>query len=602
MPKEFSFIKRFFSYFLLLLIPVLIVGYLYFNNRVQRFGISIQKEQEKEVELKVSQLSDYFRFIESEILTITQQDHVTEIFSGDPMESMHARSYMESYFAGMIRNSGFFDQVRIVCSTGVEHVKVNNLNGNPQIVGPDGYRKIADRYYFEKVASLAEGKIYISRFDLDPEKTSISYPVKPILRIATPIIRAGELYGVFIANIKGHEFFENLRIIGNEYGWETYFLNQKGNFLMGPDPLKEWQTFKDSVNAPVFQDQFSELEIINSDREQNTLRTKYGLFTYYRIDENNFAISDKGNKVMEENWFVVSFLPTKVIAQIQRQLFDFADAVMLISGLLLVIVLSLLFTNNVRKRYEFEQQLINSERDLKLANKTKDKFISILAHDLKNPIASITGFTELIKTNFDGMSQAGRDKVLGAMENATKILIRLIDDVLTWARSQSGSIEVDPEIIFMNKVIDDAVKISALQAAKKDISIKVNCPEEVFAMADQHMIDTVLRNLINNAIKFSHRGSEINIGIKPFRDETKLVMYVQDKGIGIPAKDKKTMFSLDSVKTTPGTEKEAGTGMGLILCKDFIERNGGELWFDSSEGKGSTFYFSLPAYLEDIDE
>lgn len=602
MPGHFSYYKRLLVYFLLLLLPVLVVGFIYYNSRVQQFDLSLRNEQEKEVELKVRQLSDYFRFVESELLTISQQEHVTEIFSDDPSQSEHARYYMEDYFSGMIRHSDFFDQVRIVCPSGIEHVRVNNVNGNPVIVGDDNFRDISDRYYFQRTREIDENQIYISRFDLDPEKTAVTYPVKPILRISTPIIRDGKLYGVFVVNIKGHEFFENLRIIGSEYGWQTYFLNQSGNFLMGPNPLKEWLSFKDSINAPNFSDEFKKVDILNNPREKATFLTTYGLFTYHRIDKTNFAVSQNGSKLMEENWYVVSLLPIEKLKQLRSGLFSTRDYGIVIIGLSLVLMLSIIITNNVKKRFEFEKQLINSERNLQLANKTKDKFISILAHDLKNPIASITGFTEIIKTNYDSMSQQGRDKVLTAMENATQILVRLIDDVLTWARSQSGSMEVDKEIIFLNKVIDDAIKISGLQAAKKDVKLNRDCAEEVFAMADQQMIETVLRNLISNAIKFSYRGEKVLVGIKHFRDEGKVVIFVEDSGIGIPPKDKKLLFSLDAVKTTPGTENESGTGMGLILCKDFVERNGGELWFKSQEGKGSTFYFSLPAYLEDDEE
>ncbi|MFB6342540.1 ATP-binding protein [Saccharicrinis sp. FJH62] len=602
MPENFSYFKRLTIYFLLLLFPVVVVEYTYYNSRIQRFNLSVRKEQEKEVELNVRQLSDYFRFMESEILTISQQEHVTEIFSKNKKEQEISRKYMENYFSGMIKNSNFFDQVRIVCASGIEHVRVNNINGKPHVVDPKDFRDISSRYYFQKAKELGENEIYISRFDLDPEKNAITYPVKPILRIATPIIRDGKLYGVFVVNIKGHEFFENLRVIGSEYGWQTYFLNQSGNFLMGPDPLKEWLSFKDSINAPRFQDEFKNVNILANPNEKATFLTPYGLFTFHRIDKNNFALSQNGEKVMEENWYIVSLLPMQKLKELRSHVFEPKDLAMIITGFFLVLLLSIIITNNVKKRFDFENQLINSERNLKLANKTKDKFISILAHDLKNPIASITGFTEIMKTNYDSMSHQGREKVLSAMENATQVLIRLIDDVLTWAKSQSGSMVVDPEIIFLNKVIDDAIKFSGLQAAKKEIKLEQDCTEEVFAIADQKMVDTVLRNLISNAVKFSYRGKKVIVGIKHFRDEGKAVIFVEDFGLGIPSKDKKSLFSLDAVKTTPGTENESGTGMGLILCKDFIERNGGELWFKSQEGKGSTFYFSLPAYLEDDEE
>jgi signal transduction histidine kinase len=571
---------------------------MYYNNRVQRFGISLRKEQEKQVELKVRQMSDFYRFVESEMLTISSQEPLFDLFNNNMNRKSSGRDFLENYFSSLMTFSDFYEQISIVCFNGNEHIRIIDQGGIPLVVETDILKNISERYYFKRAQELKKGEFYISRFDIDLNRQSIAYPVRPILRILTPIVSNNKILGYLIFNIKGQEFFETLRLIGNEYGWQTYFLNQNGNYIMGPDPLKEWLSFKDSTRAVRFQDEFPGVDIFNNSEEQKTFIDKKGLFTYFRLNQENFTVSDFGKNPMEESWYVVSVISKEDLLKLRSSLFDIKDWGLLAGALVLIMFLSLLVTINVKRRIDYQEQLLLSERELRKANKTKDKFISILAHDLKNPLSSITGFTDILKSDYDSMSQHARDRIIGAMENASLTLLRLIDDVLTWARSQNGSIEVEPEIVFINKVIDDSIKISSLQAAKKEVKITRQCNDEVFAIADQPMIETVLRNLISNAIKFSHRGNEIIVGIEKNHDR-KVTVFVRDFGIGITPKMQKELFSLDSVKTTPGTDKETGTGMGLILCKDFIERNGGEIGFYSEEGKGSTFYFTLPGYLED---
>lgn len=598
MKKNLKYIQRFILYLFYMSIPVIIIGIMYYNNRVQRFGISLRKEQEKQIELKVRQMGDFYRFVESEMLTISSQEPIFELFNNKENLRKSGRTFLENYFSSMIQFADFYEQISIVCFSGNEHLRINNEGGKPVVVDAEALRNISERYYFKRTQDLKKGEFYISRFDIDLDRQSVAYPVRPILRISTPIVRNNKVLGYLIFNIKGQEFFETLRLIGHEYGWQTYFLNQNGNYIMGPDPLKEWLSFKDSTRAVRFQDEFPGVDIFSNTEEHKTFVNTTGLFTYYRLNQDNFSVSDFGKSPMEESWYVVSVITISDLKQLRSSLFDIKDWALLAGALLLIMFLSLLVTINVKRRIEFQEQLLHSERELRKANKTKDKFISILAHDLKNPLSSITGFTDILKSDYDSMSQHARERIIGAMENASQTLLRLIDDVLTWARSQNGSIEVEPEIVFINKVIDDSIKISSLQAAKKEVKITRQCDHEVFAIADQPMIETVLRNLISNAIKFSHRGNEIVVGIEKNHDR-KVTVFVKDFGIGIAPKMQKELFSLDSVKTTPGTDKETGTGMGLILCKDFIERNGGEIGFYSEEGKGSTFYFTLPAYLED---
>jgi len=238
------------------------------------------------------------------------------------------------------------------------------------------------------------------------------------------------------------------------------------------------------------------------------------------------------------------------------------------------------------------KKLKDSEQNLKELNSTKDKFFSIIGHDLRNPLNALLGFSELISGNSREYTFEEIQKYSKIINEAAKNIHLLIENLLEWSRSQSGNIDFSPTEEEIYPVIKEIVKVFSMQAEKKNIEISVSVPQKTRACFDKNLLSTILRNLINNAVKFTSRRGKVSISCIPGSGE--ITVSVQDTGIGMTEEQINHLFNLTETITLPGTSEEQGTGLGLILCKEFVDMHGGRIWIDSKPGMGSTFYFTLP--------
>lgn len=232
-----------------------------------------------------------------------------------------------------------------------------------------------------------------------------------------------------------------------------------------------------------------------------------------------------------------------------------------------------------------------AEEALRQANHTKDKFFSIIAHDLKNPISTIMFMTSALCKYYDRLK---REKVKERVENLNDSithLYNLLENLLDWSRTQLGSLEYEPEKLKLKNIVIEAVDLLRPSAKEKTITIDVHINETTFVYADGNMVTTVIRNLLSNAIKFTSVGQ---IFITAIEKINQIEISVKDMGIGISENDQQKLFRIDVHHTTIGTAEEKGTGLGLILCKEFVEKQGGRIWVKSKINKGSTFTFTLP--------
>lgn len=250
----------------------------------------------------------------------------------------------------------------------------------------------------------------------------------------------------------------------------------------------------------------------------------------------------------------------------------------------------------LEKRQEFigkqAKKLIQTNDKLKTLNATKDKFFSIIAHDLKNPFNSILGFCEMILLRFDTMDNQKKKKLIQVIYDSSQNVYRLLENLLHWSRSQTGSIPFSPEEFAINELIDTNILLSENLINEKNLKVQNDLKKEILVFADKNMINTVIRNLLTNAIKFTENGS-ISIEINVDRAVAKI--SIADTGVGIANNKLDALFDIGGMKSTQGTKGETGTGLGLILCKEFIQKNGGTIHAKSEPGKGSTFVFTLPA-------
>jgi two-component system sensor histidine kinase/response regulator len=230
--------------------------------------------------------------------------------------------------------------------------------------------------------------------------------------------------------------------------------------------------------------------------------------------------------------------------------------------------------------------------ELKDLNATKDKFFSIIAHDLKNPFNTLMGFTELMLDNLQDYSYDKLKEFIGILHDTSKQSYNLLENLLEWSRSQTGRMQMDATSLDIHDMIVENINLLANLAGKKKIILHNDSQPGSHVMADSNMMHTVIRNLISNAIKYTHEGGSIVIDSVLKQDNYEI--SIADNGIGIKPENIAKLFRIDVNYSTHGTADETGTGLGLVLCKEFVTRNGGKIWVESEFGKGSTFRFTLP--------
>lgn len=255
------------------------------------------------------------------------------------------------------------------------------------------------------------------------------------------------------------------------------------------------------------------------------------------------------------------------------------------------------FTIDITERKRAENALKENEAHLKELNATKDKFFSIIAHDLKGPFNSIMGFSELLMRQIQERDYDGIDKYATIIQNSSERAMSLLMNLLEWSRSQTGNMEFKPEVINISTLIREAAELFHDSALQKSIVIYLEIQPNTFVCVDRKMVSTILRNLISNSIKFTHDEGEIIISAYRYQEEC--LVTVADNGMGIKQEAIDKLFRIDTSYSTLGTRDEVGTGLGLILCKDFIDKHKGRIWVESKRGsreeRGSTkFYFTIP--------
>lgn len=239
-----------------------------------------------------------------------------------------------------------------------------------------------------------------------------------------------------------------------------------------------------------------------------------------------------------------------------------------------------------------KSEIINKNEELNELNAAKDKFFSIIAHDLRNPFNAITGLTDILLMNLGETDAAKLQKTLENIKGSSQLAHELLENLLLWARSHTGTIAFRPEPVNLKHQVEESIGFVAVQAARKNISIITDYKHCVLINADVNMISTILRNLLTNALKFTHRNGEVRVGI--LENNGFCILSIRDNGIGIPGDKIASLFSIDTAHKTKGTDQEPGTGLGLILCKELTEKHGGRLEVESEVGKGSEFRVLIP--------
>ena len=331
---------------------------------------------------------------------------------------------------------------------------------------------------------------------------------------------------------------------------------QANRFKKAYEALNEYKTYSDSLTDIVKEKELAELE---SRMELN------------RQSEFNRLLEEK--QIQQEQ-------------QLQFQLFLIIAATVVV---ILVVILLFIMRKTAREREEINVQLQQQKRELEEVNKTKDKLFAIVAHDLRSPLTSMQGVLHLIKNNV--ISNEDIKDLIPELELSVQKNVNVMDDLLHWAKEQLSGVKMDVKPVNVHEIIDEIVSSQLFIAKRKGVAVKQDIPKDEIIMADTNALQLVVRNLISNSIKFTNQGDEIEVIVKPNAHTTQII--IKDTGIGIPKEAADKIFDSKSW-TRHGTNNEKGSGFGLSLSKEFVERMGGTIWFESEDGEGSTFYIELP--------
>lgn len=290
--------------------------------------------------------------------------------------------------------------------------------------------------------------------------------------------------------------------------------------------------------------------------------------------------------------------------QAQQDLIEQKNYLLIAGSILLVIIISLFIiiyrSNNFKTKTNRKLQTLNTEiktKNINLndLNQSRDKLISIIAHDLKSPFNSLLGFSRILEKDFDNLTKNQQKKYMSIVHVGLENTYVLLDNLLIWSNSQGGHINFEPKkenLFLLSKETVDAINISA---ESKRMTIKNEIPYDIYADIDKGMFKTIIRNLLTNAIKFTPEKGEILLmaGLGS-EDHNYVEIKVTDNGTGVSEELRDKLFQIGETSSTRGTANETGTGLGLNICHDFVKMHGGNIWLESEVGKGSTFYFTLP--------
>jgi PAS domain S-box-containing protein len=301
-----------------------------------------------------------------------------------------------------------------------------------------------------------------------------------------------------------------------------------------------------------------------ADRESLLLLDKYGEVTDYPVkkkDGSTIWVEDHGWYIMGENGEVL-----------------FHEGI----------------TRDITERKHAEEVIRLKNEQLVQANAEKDKFFSIIAHDLRSPFHPLLGYTRLLVENLPTLKQDEIHKMAVNMSHSASKLFNLLENLLEWSRMQRGLTTFEPEAFLLMPKLSESLLMTAEAIASKQIELRYDISEDLTIFADNNMFESIVRNLVSNAIKFTKPGGEISIAAKP-ADDHWVEIKIKDNGVGMNQEILENIFKLNADTNRRGTEGEPSSGLGLFICKDFIEKHGGKLWVESEVDRGSTFSFTLPA-------
>lgn len=347
--------------------------------------------------------------------------------------------------------------------------------------------------------------------------------------------------------------------------------------------IEELQVQNSGDNSPHIRALIQKVhELKNS--ELKLIKLNNSLITEIRKLINEIKTNIKNQEAKQNNSFLNSV----------RNSTDFLQSILIVL-MILACILAVYILVLAYKNVKFQNNIIDLNKKVMKDTIEKDKFYSIVSHDIMNPFNALLGFSKILKDAVREGDQKEIEECSTIVHQSANRISNLLQNLLVWSRVQNGKLQFSPKSCSINQLVSETIAIITPIAKNKNIKLDWNVKDEIKAEIDQNMISSVLQNLITNAIKFTERGGQVSISA--FSESDKLNFIVSDKGVGMNEEQLQKLFKLDKASSSRGTDDETGTGLGLIISKEFIEKHRGQIWAESTPGKGSKFCFTIPNVL-----
>jgi len=356
--------------------------------------------------------------------------------------------------------------------------------------------------------------------------------------------------------------------IKNSFENLSKYYEKVSDYKKALDYYKKYKNINDSIYTKESSDKIAELQV------------------RYETEE-----KEKENEILRQKNTIQQLA-------IQKQIY-LRNTFIAVSGIVILLIVLVLYRFYIKKKAnkllsEKNKMITEQKEKLELANATKDKFFTLLAHDLKTPFFVIMKYAHYLKLEIDKMSINERDSIINELNEYTEHIYGLLENLLTWSRSQRGMIHLKKEMLNISEIINDAIRTYNYEHYIKNITVKTEIPDYMNVYGDKYTLKTVIGNIFNNAIKFTHQNGEISI-VAQINNDKNIEIAISDNGVGIDEDKINSLFTIGESYSTEGTMNEKGTGLGLLICKEFIDLNNGVIKVSSQKGIGSTFTIVLPS-------
>ncbi len=556
----------------------------------------LESIENRENDIVVERVKKQFEDILSDLYLLSELSSVQRFVEFGNDESLEKLGYDLS---NLLKRKKIYQQISYIDEAGNLIVGLKNENG---IVSVDNSNKNLDEQAYKSTKNLYKNQIYVDFFDIDDKSLDVN---KHNIKFAIGVYDENDKKnGIIVLDYMG----DNLLELIDQYSFyqnksENFILNKNGEFLkvaqtfgekvLGTKEVKknffkknfpeEWQIMEDAYNGYFF-----------SENGFYVYTTIYPLLEIYKVGRNfeMFTMLVQGGiNVRKSSWKLVSHIPLKSIKSLKFEILKKYITLDFSLFAILVLILWILADESMRKKIA-ENNLMLQNQELRNANNTKDKFFSIIAHDLRTPFTGLLGLMEMLIKKQENFSEERKEKFLNEIYRTLKHTYNLLENLLQWSRLQTQNIDFNPTELRLKDLLQNTMSLLELNASRKEIEMSLNVEPDELVYADSKMLQVIFRNIISNAIKYTGRKGKIQINIDSRADEVEV--SVKDNGIGMSKEDLAIIFDKNIKHSTLGTENEIGTGLGLALTKEFLKRNSGRIIVNSELGKGSEFKITLP--------